>query len=296
MRSRGSTARRSGRSRSGCSAVLRARPTVVAVDDVQWLDHPSEVVLAFVARRLEGARVGLLVARRGGGAMPLHLPETRAGDGRAARRETELARLLAAHGAGVAAGGRRGSHGASGGNPYFALELVGHDDVPAGLRGLVEDRLGGAVAGGPRGGGAGRGRCRARPTCAGGRRRPRRACSRLARVGVDRRSRRFAAAPASRAVAHPALAYEQVADKRALHARAAALRRRARRSGRGTSRSRRTRRTRTSRRALVDAARRARARGAPDAAAELLEQARRLTPGRVVAAWRRGRRAPPGGG
>src|SRR3954447_20951680 len=46
----------------GLLAVLRARPTLVAVDDVQWLDHPSAVVLGFVARRLAGARGGRLVA------------------------------------------------------------------------------------------------------------------------------------------------------------------------------------------------------------------------------------------
>ena len=48
----------------GLLAVLRARPTIVAVDDVQWLDHPSEVVLGFVARRLGGR------ARRAAGGAP----------------------------------------------------------------------------------------------------------------------------------------------------------------------------------------------------------------------------------
>jgi len=124
----------------GLLAVLRARPTIVAVDDVQWLDHPSAVVLAFVARRLEGARVGLLMARRGGGAMPLHLPET-------ARVPVEpldvaeLARLVAnEHGAAISRPEATRLHRLSGGNPFFALELMGCDVVPSTLRGLVENR------------------------------------------------------------------------------------------------------------------------------------------------------------
>ena len=57
---------------------------------------PSEVVLAFVARRLEGTRVGLLVARRGGGELPLHLPEAGAGRRSGPLAPAELARVLAA--------------------------------------------------------------------------------------------------------------------------------------------------------------------------------------------------------
>src|SRR3954469_23704591 len=120
----------------GLLAVLRARPTLVAVDDLQWLDHPSAVVLGFVARRLEGARVGLLVARRGGGPMPLHLPESaRLPVGPLA--PDALARLLGPLPRSELGRVTR----ASGGNPYFALELRGRETVPEGLRGLVADRL-----------------------------------------------------------------------------------------------------------------------------------------------------------
>jgi DNA-binding CsgD family transcriptional regulator len=49
--------------------VLRALsadgPLLVAIDDIQWLDAPSADTLAFVARRLEGERLGFLLARRG---------------------------------------------------------------------------------------------------------------------------------------------------------------------------------------------------------------------------------------
>jgi AAA ATPase domain len=48
---------------------LAARtPVLVAMDDLQWLDPPSIDSLVFVARRLEGARVAFLLARRPGGA------------------------------------------------------------------------------------------------------------------------------------------------------------------------------------------------------------------------------------
>jgi len=49
-------------------AVLRAasedRPVLVAVDDLPWVDRASVKVLAFVARRLAGSRIGFLSAAR----------------------------------------------------------------------------------------------------------------------------------------------------------------------------------------------------------------------------------------
>src|SRR5262249_24963861 len=47
----------------GLLGVLAAAPTVLAIDDVQWLDPASATVLAFVARRFDG---WLLLSRRGG--------------------------------------------------------------------------------------------------------------------------------------------------------------------------------------------------------------------------------------
>jgi DNA-binding CsgD family transcriptional regulator len=41
-------------------------PVLVIVDDLPWLDRASALVLGFVARRLAGARVGLLAASRSG--------------------------------------------------------------------------------------------------------------------------------------------------------------------------------------------------------------------------------------
>src|SRR5262249_54738214 len=45
-------------------SIARECPTVVGIDDVQWLDHESESALAFVARRLKDERIGLLMTRR----------------------------------------------------------------------------------------------------------------------------------------------------------------------------------------------------------------------------------------
>jgi DNA-binding CsgD family transcriptional regulator len=44
--------------------VARARPLLLVVDDLQWLDRASAAVLGLVARRLAGSRVGLLGSLR----------------------------------------------------------------------------------------------------------------------------------------------------------------------------------------------------------------------------------------
>ena len=84
-------------------ALARERPTVVGIDDVQWLDPESESVLAFVARRLRDERIGLLVTRRSEGSSTLPLDLERAFvDGRLGHLQVgslgpaELDRLLVA--------------------------------------------------------------------------------------------------------------------------------------------------------------------------------------------------------
>jgi len=54
-----------------CMRALADRSSVlVAIDDAQWLDPPSQRILAFVARRLGDAPVGILATQRGGGDGP----------------------------------------------------------------------------------------------------------------------------------------------------------------------------------------------------------------------------------
>jgi DNA-binding CsgD family transcriptional regulator len=53
------------------------RSLVVAIDDIQWADQPSEAALAFAARRLRSAPVGFVLARRTAG-QPGDPSETRA--------------------------------------------------------------------------------------------------------------------------------------------------------------------------------------------------------------------------
>jgi len=119
----------------GCLSVLRAlasaAPVVVAVDDVQWLDSSSADVLEFVARRVGPAQVVFLLAQRAGDPEPfpferscprlvrvdigpldagdLHeVIRARTGSSLTRRRLRTIERL-------------------SGGNPLFALELARGD-------------------------------------------------------------------------------------------------------------------------------------------------------------------------
>ncbi|WP_240204768.1 ATP-binding protein [Streptomyces actuosus] len=50
--------------------VARSRPVLIVVEDAHWVDRDSLDVLAFVARRLEGERIGLLGLVRTGAALP----------------------------------------------------------------------------------------------------------------------------------------------------------------------------------------------------------------------------------
>jgi DNA-binding CsgD family transcriptional regulator len=105
---------------------------LVAVDDVQWLDPPTALVLEFVARRLAEEPVGLLLAERVAGEGESEAP---LGLGRA---DLELVRVrLGPLSTGALHRLLRDQldvtltrpalhrvHEASGGNPFYALELV----------------------------------------------------------------------------------------------------------------------------------------------------------------------------
>ena len=108
------------------------RPVLLAIDDSQWLDFASSAALAYGVRRFRTERVGLLLSRRTGleSALLNELLRSPAG---------ELFTLIHVHPLDQVALGRvvhlhLGSslprpllaemHEASGGNPFFALEIV----------------------------------------------------------------------------------------------------------------------------------------------------------------------------
>jgi DNA-binding CsgD family transcriptional regulator len=129
-------------------------PVLVAVDDVHWLDPPSENVLQYAARRLDAEPVRMLATRR---------PEsTEFGLEGADRLRigplelSELDRLIRERlGVRFLHPTLRQLEKASGGNPFYALEIaasllrsraqleLGEPlPLPASLRELVRDRLG----------------------------------------------------------------------------------------------------------------------------------------------------------
>ena len=281
-------------------ALCRQSPILVGIDDVQWLDHPSERALAFVTRRLTDEPIGLLVTRRveGPAGAPLDfeqaLPEDRT---RRLRLEplapTEVDRLLAARlDVQLPARSLAYLRQMSGGNPFFALEigramlqrpggLESEPDLtlPATLQDLVRDRLASLTRSATEATQIAAALSRpttrhlealmGKDTCAT-------AVESAARAGIlelDGERVRFA---------HPLLAsvaYAQIApeQRQELHARLAEIVDDVEERGRHLALAAEGPDTRAAS-ALDEAARFAAARGAPDAAAELLEQANRLTP------------------
>lgn len=128
-------------------------PLVVVVDDAQWLDASSLRVLAFVARRLADVRIGVLATQRGSGPLALGMDRPPPG-GRVRRVEVgplsppAIGRLLHLRlGLVVPRPLLHELHSASGGNPLYALELaraLGPGQrlvLPGSLRDAVADRL-----------------------------------------------------------------------------------------------------------------------------------------------------------
>ena len=109
---------------------LSARnPVWLVVDDLQWVDRPTAQVLGFVARRMAGLRVRVLAAERAPdraapsyadlvppGTAELPVPPLAPAD-----LAVVLARSMGAEPAAAAA---VRIHRASGGNPFYALELA----------------------------------------------------------------------------------------------------------------------------------------------------------------------------
>jgi DNA-binding CsgD family transcriptional regulator len=106
-------------------------PTVLAIDDVQWLDPPSVDVLRFVAYRLSDERVGLLVSARNGGASSLELDRAFPGVSITRLRLEplsleELEEVVRLHlPVSFPRPTWRALHRISAGNPFFALQLAG---------------------------------------------------------------------------------------------------------------------------------------------------------------------------
>lgn len=107
-------------------------PVVVAVDDVQWLDAASAAGLAYAARRLRAERVGLLLTHRSGldspllGALGRVLPTERRTIVRVGPLEVgALHHVVQAElGVVLARPLLNAVREASGGNPFYALEIV----------------------------------------------------------------------------------------------------------------------------------------------------------------------------
>jgi DNA-binding CsgD family transcriptional regulator len=111
-------------------ALSAEAPTVLAVDDVNWLDRPSADVLSFVARRLGDDPVALLLAQRGDGGAGVPLRLDRALGERLQRVKPRPLSLGATHrllssrlGLTLTRPTLRRLHSACGGNPLFALEI-----------------------------------------------------------------------------------------------------------------------------------------------------------------------------
>ncbi|WP_370647035.1 helix-turn-helix transcriptional regulator [Mycobacterium sp. IDR2000157661] len=128
-------------------------PVLLAIDDLQWLDSSSSAALAFVARRLTGC-VGLLFTHRAGSAGATVAGQI-AVDGSRHVRRIRLSPLdLAGTRAVVAHSSARvfprptmvRIHEISGGNPFYALELArAVDDDHDGQLGLLPPTLSGLV-------------------------------------------------------------------------------------------------------------------------------------------------------
>ncbi len=113
------------------TALAHEQPVLVAVDDVQWLDSSSERALAFVLRR-SPPRLRVLLTHRaeGGSGSPLDLDRV-FNDGRLGRVSPEPLSVGALHhviarrlGTAPARPTLARIATASGGNPFFALELA----------------------------------------------------------------------------------------------------------------------------------------------------------------------------
>lgn len=129
-------------------ALSRAQPLIVAIDDIQWVDRASAQIFAFAMRRLSGDPIGLLTTKRtdtatgyvgGSSGELLDLDESNP-DTRMQRIQlgamniTDIGRMILARvGTPLPRHLLMKVHGASRGNPLLALEIaqeISHRDLP----------------------------------------------------------------------------------------------------------------------------------------------------------------------
>jgi DNA-binding CsgD family transcriptional regulator len=149
--------------RDALQVLAEQAPPVVAIDDLQWLDAASTDALAFALRRLDESRVLLLLARRcADGAQPSEIEQALADENvrRLPLRPLSVGALHMLLRDRVHRAFARQTllriHERSGGNPFYALELaraLGSEvdltqplPVPQTLEGLVRARLTGLPA------------------------------------------------------------------------------------------------------------------------------------------------------
>jgi ATP/maltotriose-dependent transcriptional regulator MalT len=132
-------------------------PVLVAIDDLQWLDSPSRAVLGFAARRLRG-RIGIVATERTGDPDGAEAPWPQLPDDGLVRMRLRPLNLGGVHAVIAARLGRTLSrplitriHQVSAGNPLYAVELaralgdgssLSQLSMPKSLTALVRRRLG----------------------------------------------------------------------------------------------------------------------------------------------------------
>ncbi len=112
--------------------LARERPVLLAIDDLQWLDEESGAVIVYALRRLGGARIQLLASCRGEPGAPLPFALERALVENSLVRialgplsEGAIRRIVRLQlGVSLSRVQLHAIYAASGGNPFYSLELV----------------------------------------------------------------------------------------------------------------------------------------------------------------------------